>query len=206
MTAYSNRTHVLVLQYPQERTRWLSSAGLLNKALANVEFKRGLSWKKLVENSSQWGVLYLGTVKGNEGLRSGSPLMILDRKGVAVENISEVAAGLKGIVVLDGSWQESKTLWWRNPWLLKLRRLVLRPEKVSRYGNLRKEPRRECLSTLEAVALALRELEKNPAVENHLLGYFEKMLGANRKIDRRRSKMQRSISAQKESFERRSVI
>ena len=37
--------------------------------------------------------------------------------------------GLDGVVLLDGSWSEAKTLWWRNPWLLKLRRLVLDPQR-----------------------------------------------------------------------------
>ena len=62
------------------------------------------------------------------------------------------AHGLDGILVLDGTWSQAKTLWWRNPWLLKLPRLVLRPREPSMYGRLRREPRREWVSTLEAVA------------------------------------------------------
>jgi len=31
-------------------------------------------------------------------------------------------AGLEGIVALDGTWAQAKTMWWRNAWLLKLKR------------------------------------------------------------------------------------
>ena len=44
-------------------------------------------------------------------------------------------ASLEGVVLLDGSWSEAKTLWWRNPWLLRLRRLVLNPRHRSRFGD-----------------------------------------------------------------------
>jgi DTW domain-containing protein YfiP len=65
---------------------------------------------------------------------------------------------MEGLVLLDGSWSQAKALWWRNPWLLKLPRLVLHPREPSIYGKLRREPRREYLSTLEAIALALEAL------------------------------------------------
>ena len=84
--------------------------------------------------------------------------------------------GLDGVVVLDGTWKEAKTLWWRNPWLLKLRRLVLNPQRKSRYGRIRREPRREALSTLEAVALLLKYLDGGPEVEAWLLGAHDRLI------------------------------
>ncbi len=54
---------------------------------------------------------------------------------------------LEGIVVLDGTWSKAKTLWWRNPWLLKLKRVTLKPGQPSIYGRMRAEPRREFVST-----------------------------------------------------------
>jgi DTW domain-containing protein YfiP len=80
------------------------------------------------------------------------------------------------VVVLDGTWKEAKTLWWRNPWLLKLRRLVLNPQRQSRYGRIRREPRREALSTLEATALLLRHLDGGPEVAAALLGALDRLL------------------------------
>ncbi len=86
-------------------------------------------------------------------------------------------AGLDGIVALDGTWAQAKTMWWRNAWLLKLKRLVLHPSRPSLYGKLRKEPRRECLSTIESVAEALEALGEDAAVCEALRGHFGRLLG-----------------------------
>jgi hypothetical protein len=87
-----------------------------------------------------------------------------------------VLRGLEGVVLLDGSWSEVKTLWWRNPWLLRLRRLVLNPRHRSRFGRVRREPRREALSTLEAAALLLKHLDGGPEIETALLDRLDRLL------------------------------
>jgi len=79
-------------------------------------------------------------------------------------------------VLLDGSWKEAKTLWWRNPWLLKLHRLVVNPPTPARLGRLRREPRREALSTLEAAALVLRHLEAAPTAADALLTSLDRLM------------------------------
>ena len=45
--------------------------------------------------------------------------------GAAIEDQDAALKGVKGIVVFDGTWAQAKTLWWRNAWVLKARRLVL---------------------------------------------------------------------------------
>ena len=86
----------------------------------------------------------------------------------------------KGIIVLDGTWSQAKTLWWRNAWLLKCWRAALVPQQKSLYRELRKEPSRECVSTLESAALALTELGESPALEKSLREVFDRMLGRYR--------------------------
>ncbi len=81
--------------------------------------------------------------------------MVLDKKGVALPDQDRALAGIKGVVIFDGTWAQAKTLWWRNAWVLKAKRLVLNPRGSSLYGQLRREPRREGLSTIEAAALTL---------------------------------------------------
>ena len=76
--------------------------------------------------------------------------------------------GLAGILVLDGTWSQAKTLWWRNAWLLKLPRIVLTPREPSMYGRLRKEPRRDYVSTLEAIADVLPALGEPEHVRDNL--------------------------------------
>jgi DTW domain-containing protein YfiP len=112
-------------------------------------------------------VLYLGSARPE--------IVVLGRRG---ESAAAGLAGINGIVLLDGSWKEAKTLWWRNPWLAKLRRLVLNPRAAARYGRVRREPRHEALSTLEAAALALGHLEARPDIERALLDRLDRLIAA----------------------------
>ena len=94
-------------------------------------------------------------------------------------------------MLLDGTWSQAKALWWRNAWMLKCQRVILNPAQPSRYGKLRREPRRDGLSTIEAAAMLLSSLEKRPDIAETLHASFERMLakyreaqGTMRKIDR----------------------
>jgi hypothetical protein len=61
-----------------------------------------------------------------------------------------------------------------------MRRLVLNPQHKSRYGRIRREPRREALSTLEAVALLLKHLDGGPEIEATLLGALDRLIAEAR--------------------------
>jgi hypothetical protein len=175
------RRHVLILQHPQEPDKELGSARITHLALANSTMKVGLSWPNLSKALGRpavhgnWGVLYLGgqSEKAAPGQAKPRRLTILAKAGKVVK-ASE--AELEGIVVLDGTWAQAKTMWWRNAWLLKLKRLVLHPARPSLYGKLRKEPRRECLSTIESVAETLEALGEDVKVCDVLRGHFGELL------------------------------
>lgn len=66
------------------------------------------------------------------------------------------------LLLLDGTWAQSKRLYADNPWLHSLRHVRLHPEQPSNY-RIRSEPRPDYVSTLEAVASALRILEPDNA-------------------------------------------
>jgi DTW domain-containing protein len=134
-------------------------------------------------------VLYLGSAHAKDR----GALVALDRKGEPLVDQPAARAGLKGIVVLDGNWAQAKALWWRNPWLTKLRRFVVVPDGPSLYGDLRKEARPDAVSTLEAVALALSMLEGDAAVRDKLLAPFRAMLAAARAAGIRDSKRDRRV-------------
>ncbi|MBD3393779.1 MAG: DTW domain-containing protein, partial [Chitinivibrionales bacterium] len=152
-----NKLPVIILQYPRERYSLLNSAKLTSMVLANCALRVGLSWPNLAAalgapaKPSEWGILYLGA-----GPKGAEPVQVLDRKKRPLSPTPD----LKGIVALDGSWKQGKSLWWRNPWMLKLKRVVLNPAKSS----LRKQTKKEALSTAEAVALALEGLGEDQRV------------------------------------------
>jgi DTW domain-containing protein YfiP len=60
--------------------------------------------------------------------------------------------------------------------MLKCQRVILGPARPSRYGKLRREPRRDGLSTIEAAAMLLGSLEKRPDIEATLNDSFDRML------------------------------
>jgi DTW domain-containing protein len=178
---FDNRIELLILQHPQERDCALGTAGLTARHLRHATLKVGLSWPGLnrilgrVVDPHRWAVLYLGSAKA-AALAPGREIVVLNRKGEPEPRQDAVLGDVEGIVLLDGSWSQAKALWWRNPWMLKCRRVILGPGQPSRYGRLRREPRRDGLSTIEAAAMLLSRLENRPEIETALNASFEKML------------------------------
>jgi DTW domain-containing protein YfiP len=176
-----NRLFVLLLQHPQEKREALATAALTRALLRGAELAVGLSWPNLSRalgrsvDPNRWAVLYLGSARP-AALGLEREVLALDRSGAPAADQDGMLHGLDGVVVLDGTWKEAKTLWWRNPWLLKLRRLVINPRHKSRYGRIRREPRREAMSTLEAVALLLKHLDGGPEIEAGMLGALDRLI------------------------------
>jgi DTW domain-containing protein YfiP len=179
----STRLEVLILQHPQEPDKELGTATLAHLSLPNSTLKVGLSWRNLSAavgketQNSKWAVLYLGSgAKTQAKLSEG--LTLTDKNGVPMkdEDSKKAMRELEGIIILDGTWSQAKTLWWRNAWLLKVRRAILNPTHKSLYGRLRKEPRKECLSTIESIAETLTALGEPQKVGDDLRGVFSKLL------------------------------
>lgn len=186
LSPLDNRIKILILRHPQEQDRILGTARITTLQLRNAVLKTGLSWANLskawghpVSDPKKWGVLYLGTMKSAVSLPA-QPLTILDRKGNPTAQQEESLKKLEGIILLDGNWAQAKALWWRNAWMLKCHRLVLQPPRESFYGTLRKEPRRESVSTIEAAAYTLAALEGDDALAEKILPPFHALLAKAR--------------------------
>lgn len=148
----------------------LGSAQILTASLPQAKLVIGLSWPNFAAalgeegvNPKKWAVLFPDKEAEGEGA--------VGRRGQVIE-----PNALEGIVVLDGTWSKAKTLWWRNPWLLKLNRLTIKPSEPSIYGRLRAEPKREYVSTLESVAAALTLCGEPPEIEAQLKRVFRTMV------------------------------
>ncbi|MEQ1565932.1 MAG: tRNA-uridine aminocarboxypropyltransferase [Myxococcota bacterium] len=158
---------VVVLQHPQEQDRILGTVPLLEAAIG-ARRAVGLSWPNLRAALTGAGV---------EPDGDGSWAVIWPSQLPRELTPPELAAPvvrvgsdrpLRGLVALDGTWSQAKALWWRNPWLVKLDRIVLHPSQPSIYGRLRREPRAQFVSTLEAVAEALVGSGEAPEVREDL--------------------------------------
>ncbi len=176
-----NRVSVVILRHPQEQDRLLGTARIAVLQLKNTVLKTGLSWPNLAKiigrpaDLKRWGVLYLGTAKTSAPLPP-RVLTIVNKNGEASPEQDEILKTLEGIILLDGNWQQAKALWWRNSWLLKCRRLVLQPPRASLYGSLRKEPRAESVSTMEAAAYTLAVLDDDASLVDKILPPFRLLL------------------------------
>lgn len=180
-----NRLFVLILQHPREKKEALATATTTVAMLRRASLAIGLSWANLSAalgrpaDPGRWAVLYLGSARPREfGL--GREVVAVDRRGQPEANQAAMLRDLDGAVLLDGSWSEAKALWWRNPWLLKLRRLVLDPQRPSHYNRVRHEPRRESLSTIEAAAMLLARVEARPEIATALNAALDRMIAESR--------------------------
>jgi DTW domain-containing protein len=183
----ANKIALLILQHPQEQDKTLGTARLTALHFSDATLKVGLSWASLAKalgrpaDPQRWGVLYLGSVRA-AALDADAEIVAVDRKGEAEERQQALLRSLEGVVLLDGTWSQAKALWWRNPWMLKCRRIVLNPARPSRYGKLRREPRSDGLSTLEAAGLLLSRLERRAEIEGALLASFDRLLTRYREL------------------------
>ncbi len=188
VTPIENKVSLLILQHPQEQDRSLGTARLTAMHFENAVVKIGLSWPSLskalgrpVDDPSRWAVLYLGSAKVSE-LDTDAEIVAINRKGEIEPHQRAILGDIEGIVLLDGTWSQAKALWWRNAWMLKCQRIILGPKRASRYGQLRREPRGDGLSTIEAAAMLLAGLEKRPDIAKTLNGCFERMLARYRQV------------------------
>jgi hypothetical protein len=163
---------VAILQHPREPYKLAGSARLAHLALEGSVLRVGFSWPNLAAATglegaqpAEWAVLYL---KGKPS--GGRPFELFDRRDRPVA----APPPLRGLVALDGNWQQAKALWWRNPWLLKLYRVALDPG----HPSLRPQVRAAGLSTIEAIAFALACLGEDAAlVESLRRQYAELVVG-----------------------------
>jgi DTW domain-containing protein YfiP len=138
-------TRVVLLQHPREARLAICSAWLTRLALENAELHRGV---RLEEHP-----------RVRELVRTPGAALLYPGHGAVP---ADQAPPPTALVVIDGTWPQSERMLRDAPSLAALPRVTLPPGLVSGYAGLRREPGPDRLSTLEAVALALGALERDP--------------------------------------------
>ncbi|TAA48060.1 tRNA-uridine aminocarboxypropyltransferase [Corallincola spongiicola] len=148
-----NKTQVYVLQHPSEVNKAKGTVRLLQLALSNIKVVVG-------ESESDFTSLRDEIVKQAAQGTSVAVLFPTD-SSISVEHWGATVAlrQPQAIIVLDGTWRKALKLYHHNPWLAQFRSLVLSTASESQY-TIRKAPKQEQLSTLEAVACTLEHLEE----------------------------------------------
>jgi DTW domain-containing protein YfiP len=160
-----NPVEVLYLQHPNERTVPFNTARLAHLSLARSRLVHGLRFD--------------GTKAVQDLLRRKERVGILFPSAKALD-LREAPADLETLVILDGTWREARKILHLSPSLLELPQYAFVPEKPSNY-RIRKEPKDEFISTIEATVTALRILDGDASKYGELLELFDRMV--DRQID-----------------------
>lgn len=148
----THRTELLILQHPAEAGHAKNTATLLALGLQRVRLLRGEVFDPAL------------AMPGTTLLYPG-------------DGAARAAGQVKRVILLDGSWRQSRRLLAANPWLAPLPRLSL-PLLPSRYA-IRVAHRPGQLSTLEAGLHALALLEGGPAPFEPLWAAFDQFVAAS---------------------------
>ncbi len=153
-----NRTKVLILQHMRERFHPFNTARIVRKSLVNSRLISAptADWSRSLTFEPGTGLLY-----PSADSRLISDLSADERP--------------RQLVILDGTWHHAKTLMRGIATLRQLPCYRLAPTAPSRY-RIRREPRVEFLSTLEATIAALRVLEPETVGFEQLMSVFESMV------------------------------
>lgn len=156
------RTRVVLLQHPRERYVAIGTAHMASLCLPNSELLMGVDWqeaaaldRELADPERPAALLYPG-----EG---------------AVDVVRSPPGRPVTLIVVDGTWSQTKKLVRHNPKLASLPRYAFTPEAPSEY-RIRREPDEAFVSTIEALAIVLGALEGDPERFQAMLRPFRAMV------------------------------
>ena len=154
-----NRYPLHILQDPSEENKAIGTARILKLSLNKVQLSIGELF-----NEQDFDL-------------NNSYLLFPDDDAVPAAQLSEHCTFNEDsmFIILDGSWKKAYKLLMSNPFLQKLPKVSINPEAKSNY-RLRKSPREDGLSTVEAGYYLLSQLEGDSEKFMPLLKSFEFMI------------------------------
>jgi DTW domain-containing protein YfiP len=165
------RTKVVILQHPRERKVAIGTAKMAARCLkgarvvVGVELDQDPRVKPLLADPER------------------PPVLLWPGPG-AKDLTREPPRGPVTLVAVDGTWHLAKRLLEKNPGIAALPRYGISPSAPSAY-RIRREPRAECLSTIEALSQALGVLEGEPEAYARMMLPFRAMVEAQIEQHRR---------------------
>jgi DTW domain-containing protein YfiP len=160
---------LLVLQHPLEVKNAKNSARLLHLSVAGSALVVGEAFeadalRQILHSGGRAPLLLYPATPGDASLGIAPP-------PVAEAELLRDPARLR-LVVVDATWRKSRKMLYLNPLLQQLPRLALRDVPASGY-RIRKAHAADQLSTLEAAAYALMQLNNDEPRFRPLLSAFD---------------------------------
>ncbi len=155
------RTRIVILQHPHERTHPFGTARLVRLMMPNSEVH--VPWSG-----------FTGTLEQRLPLPADAAVLYPAPDAPLLDDLPRDRLP-STLVAIDGTWAHAKRLYRENGWLRGLPHVRLQPAEPSRY-RIRREPRADYVSTLEAIVEALRVLEPEHTRLDELLAAFDRMI------------------------------
>lgn len=162
VAAIPTRTRVVVLQHPREQDKAIGTARIAALCLPQAEVRVGVEFAEDAELTALLS-------------DPARPAVVLYPGPGARDVQREPPAGPVTLVVIDGTWNQARSLMRKNPQLAQLPRYAFVPARPSEY-QIRREPRPDYVSTIEALALTLAALEGDGRDFDQLLAPFRAMV------------------------------
>ena len=167
LKAVDNRTGVIIVQHPRERNHPFGTERFARLGLRRVQVR-------VCAPDDDQAMARAASFPPNTALLYPSP-------GARDVGTLEDFERPDHIVLVDATWHQAKTVVRKMPWLRSLPRIRLTPAAPSEY-RVRREPRADCLSTIEATVGALRALEPETVGLDGILVAFRRMI--DRQLER----------------------
>ena len=175
-------TKIVILQHPRERDMPIGTARMASLCLPRAELHVGVRWGEH------------GALARALGDATQPPILLYPGPG-AKDILREPPRGPVTLVVVDGTWSQAKNVVRDNPILHALPRYAFATPEPSHY-RIRREPRAEYVSTIEALMHVLGALEGEPARFRSLLdplyAMVDAQLAAQAREGRRRVRVPRA--------------
>ncbi|MBX3226469.1 MAG: DTW domain-containing protein [Labilithrix sp.] len=156
------RTRLVILQHPRERDVKIGTARMASLCLEGSELHVGVDWSRSASLAR--------ALSDPE-----RPPILLYPGEDAIDIVKHPPPGPVTLVVVDGTWSQTRKVVKTNPVLAALPRYAFVPPNPSEY-RIRKEPDLESVSTIEALVHTLSALEEDPARFTALLAPFRAMI------------------------------
>jgi DTW domain-containing protein len=157
-------TKIVILQHPRERDMPIGTARMASLCLPHAELHVGIRWD---DHAPLARALASPT---------HPPILLYPGRG-ARDILRDPPPGPVTLVVVDGTWSQAKSVVRDNPILHALPRYAFDTPEPSHY-RIRREPRAEYVSTIEALMHVLGALEGEPARFRALLDPLRAMVDA----------------------------
>ena len=157
-------TRVVILQHPRERDMPIGTARMASLCLPAAELHVGVRWTDSAPLTRAIGD------------PTRTPILLYPGPG-ARDILRDPPRGPVTLIVVDGTWSQARTVVRDNPMLQALPRYAFATPEPSHY-RIRREPRAEYVSTIEALMHVLGVLEGDPARFRSLLDPLRAMVDA----------------------------